>query len=51
MIRLLTGIAGNDFSHAPGEKIEMSADEEKRMVESGQAEFVAKETKKKAKNK
>lgn len=42
MIKMLCGIAGSNFSVAPGEKTDLfSKDEEKRLIESGAAEAVA----------
>ena len=46
MVKLLTSIAGADFSYGPGEKASFDADTEKRLIESGQAEAV--EAKKRA---
>lgn len=39
-VKLLTGIAGANFSHAPGEVVDLDKDTEKRLVDSGQAEKV-----------
>lgn len=40
MIKLLTSIAGADFSYAAGEKVSLDKDYERRLVDSGQAEEV-----------
>lgn len=40
-VKLLTGMAGFDFSYAAGEVVELDKDTEKRLIESGQAEAVA----------
>lgn len=40
MIKMLTSIAGEGFSAAPGEIIELDAATEKRLIASGQAEAV-----------
>ncbi len=37
-VRLLTGLAGRGFSHAPGAVIEVKADEGRRLIEAGFAE-------------
>lgn len=42
MIKLLTSLAGADYSYGVGEKVELDKDFEKRLVESGQAERVRK---------
>ena len=49
MIKLLTSIAGADFAHNPGATVELDKDYEKRLVDSGQAEYVKTEPKPKAK--
>ena len=40
MIKLNVSIAGKDFSHIPGETVNMDKGTERRLVESGQAEYV-----------
>jgi hypothetical protein len=40
MVKLLVSIAGPDFSHAPGEKVSLNKELERRLIESGQAEPV-----------
>ena len=39
-VRLLTGLAGRGFSHAPGAVIEVKADEGRRLIAAGFAELV-----------
>lgn len=39
-VRLLTGLAGRGFSHAPGAVIEVKADEGRRLIAAGFAEPV-----------
>jgi|14BtaG_2_1085337.scaffolds.fasta_scaffold00960_5 hypothetical protein len=41
MIKLLTALAGADFSYRAGETVSLDKDFEKRLVDSGQAESVA----------
>ena len=41
-IRLLTAMAGVDFSHAAGDEIALDAAAAKRLIENGDAEPVAK---------
>lgn len=48
MIKMLTGIAGADFSYSPGEQVELDAETEQRLIDSGQAEAVTKPAPKKA---
>lgn len=43
-IKLLTGIAGRDFSHAPGAVVDMSAKVARRLIAAGYAEKVEPET-------
>lgn len=50
-VKMLVGIAGADFSCSPGEEIELDAETEKRLVESGQAEKVKAPAKKKTSKK
>ena len=40
MIKLLTAMSGADFSYSPGETVKLDKEHEKRLVESGQAEYV-----------
>lgn len=40
MVKLLVSVAGAGFSHAPGEKVTLDKDFERRLIESGQAEPV-----------
>jgi hypothetical protein len=40
MIKLLTGMAGADFSYAAGDTVKLDKDLEKRLIDSGQAEAV-----------
>lgn len=47
-IRLLSGIAGDNFSHAAGEEISVDSAEAKRFLEAGLAEPVATRTAKSA---
>lgn len=48
-IKLLTGLAGADYSYAPGEVVtDLDKDHEKRLIESGQAERVTKTRAKKS---
>jgi hypothetical protein len=39
-VKMLVAIAGADFSYYSGQEIELDAETEKRLVESGQAEKV-----------
>jgi len=41
-VKLLTSLAGENFSHAAGEEIEMDEAEAKRFIEKGLAEPVKK---------
>jgi len=41
-VRLLTSIAGENFSHAYGEEVQLDSAEAKRFLEAGLAEPVAK---------
>lgn len=50
MVKMLTGIAGDGFSYAPGEKASFDKETEKRLIESGQAEAVKAAPKEKAKS-
>lgn len=47
-VKLLTGMAGADFSHAPGSVVEFDAATAKRLLESGQAVPVAEKRSQKA---
>lgn len=40
MVKLLVSVAGDGFAHSPGEKVTLDKEFEKRLVESGQAEYV-----------
>ena len=42
MIKLLTSMAGEGFAYGYGETVELDAEYEKRLVESGQAELISK---------
>lgn len=48
MIKLLVSVAGADFAYSPGDVVTLDKNYEKRLVDSGQAEPVAKKTTKKA---
>jgi|DEB0MinimDraft_4_1074332.scaffolds.fasta_scaffold00561_6 hypothetical protein len=48
-VKLLTGVAGPDFSYSPGETVDLDDDYAQRMIDSGQAEAAALKPKK-AKN-
>lgn len=50
MIKLLTGMAGADFSYSAGEVVTMDKDTERRLVESGQAEVVKQRATRKKQN-
>lgn len=41
-IKLLTSLAGVDFSYAAGDVVELSEDDSQRLIERGLAEVVAK---------
>lgn len=41
-VKLLTSVAGENFSHSPGDEITLESDEAKRFLEGGLAEPVAK---------
>lgn len=45
MIKLNTSVSGADFAHGAGETVEFDRDFEKRLVKSGQAEYVKKDKK------
>ena len=36
-VKMLTGMAGNNFSVAPGEEATLDKEHEKRLIDSGQA--------------
>lgn len=48
MIKLLTGMAGANFSYSAGETVTLDKDTERRLVESGQAEVIKQQRRKKA---
>jgi hypothetical protein len=47
-VKLLTSAAGENFSYAPGDEIQLPADEAKRFLDAGLAEPVAKRASAKA---
>lgn len=42
MVKLLTSISGQDFNYNYGETVELDAEYEQRLIETGQAERVQK---------
>ena len=42
MVKLNTSMAGDGFAYLPGETVSLDKETEKRLVESGQAEYVTK---------